>query len=134
MQKPTQPYAFMHGDEQPDAGIAKNSRLTARILLDLSTLHRRINRHRDRSRVQHPEECSEKIETRGQHECDAVAGHDVALNQPDCEGARSFCQLSVAQPSKDSGVVLQHGDVKTLGMLGSMPLQNLQQRACLACR
>jgi hypothetical protein len=105
--------------------------LAARIILDLGALHGRIDRDRDGAGIEHGEEGREKLEARGQHERHPISGHDVALNQPQCERTRSICELSVAQGSKNGGVVLQHGEVKAVRMLGNMPLQNLNQRARL---
>jgi hypothetical protein len=42
--------------------------------------------------------------------------------------------LLVAQRTDDGRFVLQDGDVHALGMMGNVPLQHLQQRACVGGR
>ena len=70
---------------------------------------------------------SEIIDTGREHQGNAITGRNITRGQAARNGAGSGCEFSICQATKNRRLVLQHGQVQTVGMLRRMPLENLDQ-------
>ena len=128
------PQSLGYGDQNPRAGIAQNTCLAPRILLDLRKLHRRVDRYRHRADIKNAKERCEEIRSGWKHEGNPIARLDIALDQPGRYGRRRPCKPGVAQCGNNGAVVLEDGSVQPVGVPRHMPIEHFEQSSGLGGR
>ena len=117
------------------AGVAQDAGLAAQVVLDLRQPRRRIDRHRHGAGVEDAEEGDEEVEAGRQHQRDAVARHDVALDQAGGDAAPGLGELAVGQRPEGRRASSSNSVTCTpVGMVRHVPLQHLDQGAGFARR
>ncbi len=118
---------FRNRYQHTRAGVAQDARLTAQVLLQLRQPHRRIDRDRHCASIENGEKRNEEVAARRQHQGDAIAGHDIPLDQALRGFARGLGQLAIGHGCGWRDVILEHSQVQAVRMPGYMPFQDFYQ-------
>ena len=97
---------FRQRDQEPSACVAQNAGLAAQMLFDLREPHRRINRDGNRAGIKDAEKGDEEIDSRRQHQGDAISGDDIAHDQAAAHDLRPGGEFAVGERAQDSRFVL----------------------------